>query len=149
MQQNKNKCVNWKTRYGFIPINFERKIVFIGKKNLWDILFYKEKIPTIYLPNSHNEKQTKIKSMPELEDCIAYITPKYEICYEEILRKQIYIDTIIVYSADKNCISQIIQDQSTYKFKLIILTNDLEVQKYNGLTLWDWKKEEIELMEKI
>ena len=87
--------------------------------------------------------------MPELEDCIAYITPKYEICYEEILRKQIYIDTIIVYSADKNCISQIIQDQSTYKFKLIILTNDLEVQKYNGLTLWDWHKEEIELIEKI
>lgn len=44
-----------------------------------------------------------------LEDCIAYITPKYEVCYEEVLKKNIAIDTIVVCNTDLNSIPQIIQ----------------------------------------
>jgi hypothetical protein len=146
--KSKNICVNWKSKFGFIPISFDKKIVFIAKKSFWDILNYKEKIPSIYLPNSHKENQAIIRSIPELEDYIAYFTPKYEICYDLILEKNIKIETIVVCDNSEN-IPQIIQDQASYGFKLIVLSNDTNPIKYNGLTLWNWEKEEIELIEKL
>ena len=133
--------------YGFLPTFFSKKIVLIASKSLWDKLDKKNCIPSIYLSNTKDENQTTLKSIPALEDCIVYVTPKYEVCYEQILNNNLTVDTIIVCDTDKNSIPQIIQDQITYNFKLIILTNDFEAQKFNGLTLWDWKKEEIELLE--
>ena len=135
--------------YGFLPTFFSKKIVLIANKTLWDKLDKKTCIPSIYLPNTKEENQTVHKSIPALEDCIAYVTPKYEVCYDQILSKKLTVDTIIVCDTDKNSIPQIIQDQITYNFKLIILTNDFESQKLNGLTFWEWKKEEIELLESL
>lgn len=134
-------------KYGFTPQHFSKKLVLIAGKTLYDKLQNRNCIPSVYLPNSREEEQTAIKSIPALEDCIAYITPKYEVCYEEILKKNIVVDTIIVCATDLCSLSQIIQDQSIYKFKLIILSNESELQKPNMTTLWDWQKEEIELLE--
>ncbi|MCX6252408.1 MAG: hypothetical protein NTX61_16870 [Bacteroidetes bacterium] len=134
---------------GFLPTYFSKKIVLITTKTMWDKLDKKNNIPSIYLPNTKEENQTTLKSISALEDCIAYVTPKYEVSYEQVLRKGKVIDTIMVCNTDENSIPQIIQDQTTYKFKLIVLTNDYEPQRDNGLIFWDWKKEEIELIEKL
>jgi hypothetical protein len=135
--------------HGFLPTFFSKKIVLIATKTMWDKLDRKNCIPSVYLPNTKEENQTVLKSIPALEDCIIYVTPKYEVCYEQILNKKHTIDTIIVCDTDKTSIPQIIQDQGIYNFKLIVLTNDYEPQIFNDLIFWDWKKEEIELIENI
>jgi tRNA C32,U32 (ribose-2'-O)-methylase TrmJ len=134
-------------KYDFTPQHFLKKIVLIAGQTIWNNLTNKNCIPSIYLPNTREGEQTIRKSLEALEDCIAYITPKYEVCYEEILRKNITIDTIIVCDTDLNFLSQVIQDQSIFNFKLIVLSNKSEIQKNNKITLWNWQKEEIELLE--
>ena len=84
-----------------------------------------------------------------MEDCITYFIPKYEVCFEKLLLKGVQIHTLVVCDTDLDAIPQIIQDQAAYHFKLIILTNDSEPHKFNGVYSWNWKKEEIELLEKL
>lgn len=133
----------------FLPTYFSKKIVFVANKYLWDKLELKNKIPSVYLPNTKEENQTTLKSIPALEDCIAYVTPKYDVCYEQLLRKGIQIDTLIICDTDENCVPQIIQDQLSYKFKIIVLTNAIDNQSFTDLVSWNWKKEEIELIESL
>jgi hypothetical protein len=136
-------------KYDFTPQHFSKKLVLIAGQTMWNNLKNKNCIPSIYLPNTRESEQTIRKSIEALEDCIAYITPKHEVCYEEILKKNIAIDTIIVCNTDLSSISQIVQDQLKYHFKLIVLSNSNEsgIQKPNNVTLWNWQKEEIELLE--
>jgi hypothetical protein len=133
--------------YNFTPQHFSKKLVLIAGQTMWNSLTNKSCIPSIYLPNTREGEQTKQKSIEALEDCIAYITPKYEVCYEEVLQKNIGVDTIVVCDADLNSLFQIISDQQQYKFKLIVLTNESETQQHNKFVLWNWQREEIELIE--
>lgn len=133
--------------YGFLPTNFTRKIVFIASKSIWDSLKDKDKIPSIYLPNTRdNTDQSIIKSIPALSDCITYVTPKYEICYEQILKKKVEVDTLIVCDTDINVIQQILSDQSKYSFMLIILSNEYKPLQTSA-SCWHWHKEEVDLIE--
>ena len=134
--------------FGFLPTHFSKKIVLIAGQTMWSNLSNKNCIPSVYLPNTREGEQTIRKSIEAFEDCIAYVTPKYEVCYEEILKKNITIDTIIVCETDISTIVQILQDQSKYSFKLIILSNKNEAQKFNHIFFWNWQKEEIELIER-
>ncbi len=133
--------------YGFLPTHFSKKLVLIAGQTIWNNLENRSCIPSIYLPNTREREQTSINSIPALEDCIAYITPKYEVCYEEILKKNIAVDTIIVCDTDLNSISQIIQDQSRFDFRLIVLSNESQLQKTHKVLFWNWQKEEIEFLE--
>jgi len=133
--------------YGFLPTHFSKKLVLIAGQTTWANLKNKNCIPSTYLPNTREGEQTVRKSIEALEDSIAYVTPKYEVCYDEILKKGLEVDTIIVCDTDLNSISQIINDQAKYKFNLIILSNENEVQKPNNITFWNWEKEEIEHLE--
>ncbi len=134
-------------KYGFLPTHFSKKLVLIAGQTTWSNLKNRNCIPSIYLPNTREGEQTERKSIEALEDCIAYITPKYEVCYDEILRKDIAVDTIIVCNYDLSSIPQILQDKSQYNFKLIVLSNENEVERRNNLTLWNWRQEEIELIQ--
>lgn len=72
----------------FPRTNFERKIVFIAKKPFWESLIEKNKIPAKYLSNPREENHlSEIKSIAALSDCLVYFTPKYEVCYQNILSK--------------------------------------------------------------
>jgi fructose-1-phosphate kinase PfkB-like protein len=51
---------------------------------MWNNLKKKDCIPSIYLPNTREIEQTTRKSIEALDDCIAYVTSKYDVCYEEI-----------------------------------------------------------------
>lgn len=133
--------------HDFLPTYFSKKLVLIAGQTIWNNLENKNCIPTTYLPNTRDGDQTELKSIPALEDCIAYITPKYEVCYEEILKKNIAVDTIVVCNTDLNSIPQIIQDQARYNFRLIVLSNESEVKKTGNIILWNWQKEEVELLE--
>lgn len=133
--------------YGFLPTHFSKKVVFIGGQTMWSRLRNKNCIPSIYLPNTKEGEQTRTKSIPALEDCIAYVTPKYEVCYEEILQKNIAIDAIIVCNTDLNNLSQILQDQAKYQFNLIVISNENIVNQSDNIALWNWQKEEIALIE--
>lgn len=133
--------------YGFLPTHFTKKLVLIAGQTIWNGLENRSSIPSIYLPNTREGEQTIRKSIEGLEDCIVYITPKYEVCYEEIFKKNIAIDTILVCDTDLDSVPQIIQDQSKYYFKLIVLSNESNKQRPNNITLWNWQKEEIQLLE--
>jgi hypothetical protein len=133
--------------YNFTPQHFSKKLVLIAGQTMWSNLKNRNCIPSIYLPNTREGEQTVRKSIEALEDCITYVTPKYEVCYEEILKKNITVDAIVICDTDLNSLSQIISDQSKYHFKLIVLSNENDVKPINGITLWNWQREEIELME--
>lgn len=135
--------------FGFLPTHFSKKIVLIAGQTTWNNLKNKDCIPTIYLPNTREGEQTIRKSIKALEDCISYVTPKYEVCYEEILKKNISVESILVCDTDLSSIPQIIQDQSKYKFKLIIISTDSENLKLNSTINWNWKVEEIYLFQQL
>ncbi len=133
--------------YNFTPQYFSKKLVFIAGQNVWNNLKNKNCIPTTYLPNTREEEQTIRKSIDALKDCIAFVTPKYGVCYEEILKRNIAVDSIIICDTDLSSISQIIQDQSKYNFNLIILSDENEVQRIKSIYLWNWQKEEVNMIE--
>jgi len=128
--------------YGFLPTYFSKKIVLIAGQTIWKNLHDKKFISSIYLPITREGEHKQIKSIPALKDCIAYMTCKYETCYEELLNKKVSIDTILLCNANTDCLSQIINDQQKYGFKLIVLSNDDEIYDCNN-TIWKWQKEEI------
>ncbi len=134
-------------KYGFLPTHFSKKLVLIAGQTIWNNLKTKIVSPRLTYQIQGMTIQTELKSIEALEDCIAYITPKYEVCYEEVLKKNIAIDTIVVCNTDLISIPQIIQDQARYNFRLIALSNESEVKKTGNITLWDWQKEEVELLE--
>jgi len=134
-----------KNTHGFLPTNFSKKILFVGK-SVWDKLENKNKIPTTYLPNTREENDNSPKkSMPALTDCMIHVLPKYSVCYEQIFQKGIAIDTIVFCGADESSIQQLLQDQKTYNFKAILLSNSHTLTTTN-LQCWNWFKEEINLI---
>ena len=137
-----------KNAHGFLPTNFSKKILFIGK-SVWDKLDNKDKVPTIYLPNTREEKDClPKKSITALTDCIVYALPKYSVCYEQIFQKGIEVDTIVFCGTDENCIEQMLQDLKQYEFKAILLTNN-HTPFQTSLPCWHWFKEEIELIKAL
>ncbi|GAB4451627.1 MAG: hypothetical protein OHK0036_12280 [Bacteroidia bacterium] len=137
---NKEKCE-------FPRLNFDRKIVFISKKTFWDSLNIKSKIPSIYLPNPREENHlSEIKSIPALTDCLVYFTPKYEVCYQNILLQNKRLKSIIVFDTEVTSIEQMLLDKQRFGFNLIILSNSLNPQKNNSIPCWNWFKEEVELV---
>lgn|GEM_PF-379522 len=133
--------------YGFLPTFFSKKIVLIAGQTIWNNLEDKNYIPSIYLPNTREGERTLLKSIPALEDCLVYVAPKYEVCYETLLKRNIGVDTIIICDTDLNSLTQIIQDQAKYKFKIIGLSNESEVPKLDNSLTWNWLKEEIDVVE--
>lgn len=133
----------------FTPTNFEKKTVFIAKKPLWDCLPYRNKIPCAYLPNPREENNaTEIRSIPALHDCLAYFTPKYELCYSNILTKNDKVKTIVVFNTEAEKIEQMISDRSRFGFNLIIVSNSdfTKLLKSQFIPCWNWFKEELEIV---
>lgn len=133
--------------HDFLPTYFSKKLVLIAGQTIWNILEDKNYIPSIYLPNSREGERTLLKSIPALEDCLVYVAPKYEVCHETLLKRNIGVDTIIVCDTDLNSLTQIIQDQIKYKFKIIGLSNESEVPQLDNSLTWNWLKEEIDVVE--
>ena len=134
----------------FPRINFERKIVFISKKTLWDNIFEKSKIPSIYLPNPRDEEhKSEIRTIQALSSCIAYFTPKYDVCYQQLLLKGEQIKTIVVFDTEQEKLQQILLDRQKYKFNLVVLTNSFEAHKNVIIPMWNWYKEELEIIDNL
>jgi hypothetical protein len=130
--------------FGFLPTHFAKKLVLIAGRTMWNNLGSTNCIPSIYLSHTRDVKS----SIPALEDCIAFITPEYALCYEELLRKNIEIDIILICDTDLNNLPQIIHDKAKYHFKLIVLSKgNGAMGKLNNILLWNWQKEEIALLE--
>lgn len=139
--------INGEKKMDFTPTNFESKTVFVAKKPLWDSLSDKNKIPCAYLPNPREENHTSTtKSIPALQDCLAFFTPKYEVCYQQILLKGEKIKTVIVFDTEADKIEQILQDKSQFGFNLIIVSNSYLPLKNEDIPCWNWFKEEIEIV---
>ena len=131
----------------FTPTNFEKKTVFIAKKPLWDNLPNRNKIPCAYLPNPREENNTtETRSIPALQDCLAYFTPKYEVCYSNILTKNEKVKTIVVFDTEADKIEQILQDKAKFGFNLIVISNSISPLKSQSIPCWNWFKEEVEIV---
>lgn len=131
----------------FPRTHFEKKSVFIAKKPLWDCIAEKAKIPSIYLPNPREENGiSETKSIPALSDCLIYFTPKYEVCYQNILSKGEKIKTIIVFDTEPDKIQQMLQDKAKFGFNLIVLSNSFTPLKNDEIPCWNWFKEETEIL---
>lgn len=138
----------WFNIFGTIPTHFSKKVVFISSKATWETC-RKHCAPSIYLPNKREDGQVLIKSIPALDDCIAYFTHKYEVCFEQLLDRGKHIDTVVLCDTDLDTIPQILQDQARFNFKLIIVSNRTDNLRFNGILSWNWKKEELNLLEQL
>ncbi len=134
----------------FTPTAFEMKSIFISKKPLWDNLNVKSKIPSTYLPNPREESNLTItRSIPALADCMVYFTPKYEVCYQQILLKNKKVKTIIIFDTEGDKIEQILQDKIKFGFNVIILSNSINPIKNTLIPCWNWFKEEIKIVNSL
>jgi hypothetical protein len=126
------------------------KSVFISKKPLWDSLDIKNKIPSTYFPNPREESHlTETRSIPGLSDCMIYFTPKYEVCYQQLLQKGEKIKTIVIFDTEADKLNQIMQDQLKYKFNVLILSNSIAPTKSQLIPCWNWFKEELEIIDAL
>ncbi|HAN77829.1 MAG TPA: hypothetical protein DCQ31_08690 [Bacteroidales bacterium] len=134
----------------FTPTSFEMKSVFISKKPLWDSLGIKNKIPSTYFPNPREESHlTETRSIPALSDCMIYFTPKYEVCYQQLLQKREKIKTIVIFDTEADKLNQIMQDQLKYKFNVIVLSNSNAPTKSELIPCWNWFNEELEIIDAL
>jgi hypothetical protein len=135
----------------FTPTSFEMKSVFISKNPLWVYLKpVASKIPSIYLPNPREESHlTETKSMPALSDCMIYFTPKYEVCYQQLLKKGIKIKTLVIFDTEADKLNQIMQDQQKYKFNVLVLSNSNTPTKTQLIPCWNWYKEELAIIDAL
>jgi hypothetical protein len=130
--------------------NFDMKSVFISKKPLWDSLGIKNKIPSTYFPNPREESHlTETRSIPALSDCMIYFTPKYEVCYQQLLQKGEKIKTIVIFDTEADKLNQIMQDQLKYKFNVLILSSSNAPTKSQLIPCWNWFKEELEIIDAL
>jgi hypothetical protein len=136
----------WFVIFGAIPTHFSKKVVFISSKSIWEKC-HNHYTPAIYLPNKRENNRAVVKTIPALDDCIAYFTPKYEVCFEQLLDKGKKIDTVVLCDTDLDTIPQILQDQARFNFKLIVISNKSDNSNFNGILSWNWGKEEIELLD--
>jgi len=127
---------------------FNSKSVFITKKNFWDELKIKNVIPSTYLPNPREEEDpNEIKTIPALPDVVFYFTPKYEVCYQQLLfPEKVKIETIVVFDTEEDKFQQIIQDKNRFGFNLVMLTNSIEPIKCSQVPCWNWYKEETDIV---
>lgn len=138
------------TKSDFPRTNFETKSVFISKKPLWDYLNIKSKIPSTYLPNPREESNLTItRSIPALADCMIYFTPKYDVCYQQILLKEKKVKTIIIFDTEGDKIQQILQDKSKFGFNVIVLSNSISPIKNTLIPCWNWFKEELKIVNEL
>lgn len=134
----------------FLKLNFEVKNVFITKKPLWDFLNERKKVPSIYLPNPNDGNEVHpIRSIQALPDCINYFTPKYDICYQQLLQKGEKIKTIVIFDTETDKLNQIMKDQFKYKFNVLVLSNSNAPTKSQLIPCWNWFKEELEIIDAL
>src|SRR5690606_19372584 len=141
--------LNKRLKLDFVPTNFEKKIVFIAKKPLWDSLPNRNKIPCTYLPNPNDGNDVNpIRSIPALQDCLAYFTPKYNVCHQNILLKGEKVKTIVLFDTEAGQIQQMVSDRSRFGFNLIIISNSdfSKLVKIHSIPCWNWFKEELEIV---
>ena len=139
--------LNGGLKLDFSPTNFEKKSVFIAKKSLWDCLPNRNKIPCTYLPNPREENNvSEIRSIPALHNCLVYFTPKYEVCYQNLLLRNEKIKTIVVFDTEADKIEQILQDKPRFGFNIIVISNSFSPVKNQEIPCWNWFKEEIEIV---
>jgi len=130
--------------------NFDMKSVFISKKPLWDSLVIKTKIPSTYFPNPREESNlTETRSIPALSDSMIYFTPKYEVCYQQLLQKGEKIKTIVIFDTEADKLNQIMQDQQRYKFNVLVLSNSITPTKSQLIPCWNWYKEELAIIDAL
>jgi len=144
------KELNSKDVYDFEPTDFTKKCVFVTPKTFWDELKVKNKIPCIYLPTHRDENnEAEIKSIPALSDCMMFITPKYDACYQNVLLRGTKVDTIVVLDCEEDKLEQIVSDKSRFNFNLVILTDLLKPTNNSQVRMWNWFKEEIEIVNSL
>lgn len=107
----------------------------------------KNKIPSTYLPNPREENNvSEIRSIPALHDCLVYFTPKYEVCYQNLLLKNEKIKAIVLFDTEVDQIEQILQDKPRFGFNIIVISNSFSPVKNQAIPCWNWFKEEIEIV---
>ena len=144
------EVLNEERKSDFTPTNFDTNSVFIAKRPLWDNLTIKAKIPSTYIPNPRDDSNSKIsRSIEAIADCMIYFTPKYEVCYQQILVKEKKVKTIVIFDTEGDKIQQILQDKAKFGFNVIVLSNSINPIKNTSIPCWNWFKEELKIVNEL
>ncbi len=152
---NKNRLEKlgklFKQLYGvdYIPNSFKSKSIVICQKSTWNCLSQIEVlssnlqalIPSTYIAKSGAEQST-INIDPAL-----YFVPDYKTAYNSILSKNEKIDNIVLFDCKHHQISRIIMDQKDYGYNLFGVTTQTDALE--GVQVWRWLKEEIEMINSL
>jgi len=133
----------------FIPNSFRSKSIVICKKSIWNSLSeiqilnsnLRALIPSTYFAKSGAEQAT-INIDPAL-----YFVPDYKTAFNSILRTDEKIDNIVLFDCKPHQIPAIIMDQKDFGYNLFgVTTQTIEVE---GVQIWRWLKEEIEMINSL
>ena len=145
------KLYNLDKNSDFIPTEFSSVSIIIGPKLIWESFkviplengnLWKA-IPSEYI--SRDGKKTETISISPL----IYFSSSYQTAYQEVLRKQIKVNNIVLFNDGFDEIQNIISDQFQYGFRILgICTSTIE-NRNSTIKYWQWYKEEINLLESL
>lgn len=141
----------FKQLYGIdvIPSSFKSKSIVICKKSVWNYLSQIEilnsnlqaLIPSTYFAKSGAEQST-INIDPAL-----YFVPDYKTAFNSILKTNEKIDNIVLLDCKSDRIPRMIMDQKEFGYNLFgITTQTIDIE---GVQVWRWLKEEIEMINSL
>ena len=147
--ENLGKLFNQLYGINFIPNSFKSKSIVICKKSIWNSLSeiqilssnLQALIPSTYFAKSGAEQST-INIDPAL-----YFVPDYKTAFNSILTTNEKIDNIVLFDCKPHQIPRMIMDQKDFGYNLFgVITQTIEVE---GVQVWRWLKEEIELINSL
>lgn len=147
--ENLGKLFNQLYGIDFIPNSFKSKSIVICKKSIWNSLSeiqilssnLQALIPSTYFAKSGAEQST-INIDPAL-----YFVPDYKTAFNSILTTNEKIDNIVLFDCKPHQIPRMIMDQKDFGYNLFgVITQTIEVE---GVQVWRWLKEEIELINSL
>ena len=147
--ENLGKLFNQLYGINFIPNAFKSKSIVICKKSIWNSLSeiqilssnLQALIPSTYFAKSGAEQST-INIDPAL-----YFVPDYKTAFNSILTTNEKIDNIVLFDCKPHQIPRMVMDQKDFGYNLFgVITQTIEVE---GVQVWRWLKEEIQLINSL
>lgn len=133
----------------FIPNSFRSKSIVICQKSIWNSLSQIEVlnnnlqtlIPSTYFAKSGAEQST-INIDPAL-----YFVPDFKTAFNSILTTNVKIDNIVLFDCKPHQIPRMIMDQKDFGYNIFGVTT--QTIQMEGVQVWRWLKEEIEMINSL
>lgn len=138
----------------YFPTKFDIVTIFIGSKKLFESF---RSVPLLEgnlynsIPCYYINKEGRVNDTLGISPLL-YFVPSYKVAYQHIIKnkeKISNISNIVLLDNRVDELQQIINDQSSYGFRIVgICTSQIE-KSATSIIFWEWHKEEINLIQSL